>query len=47
MTNSMNPNRGHYNPGPVITYPKTPAPDNRSSGQSGQAAAGGKGGGSR
>lgn len=26
MTNSLNPNRGHYNPGPVITHPKTPAP---------------------
>jgi hypothetical protein len=25
MTNSSNPNRGHYNPGPVITHPKTPA----------------------
>lgn len=26
MTNSMNPNKGHYNPPPTITYPKTPAP---------------------
>lgn len=26
MTNSNNPNRGHYNPPPVITFPKTPAP---------------------
>ncbi|GAA2159157.1 MULTISPECIES: hypothetical protein [Glycomyces] len=28
MTNSQNPNRGHWNPAPVIDR-KTPAPDNR------------------
>jgi hypothetical protein len=44
--NSTNPNRGHYNPAPVITHPKAPAPDNRTTGQGGKPA-GGKGGGSR
>lgn len=33
MTNSSNPNRGHYNPPPTITHPKTPAPDNRQGGK--------------
>lgn len=32
MTNSQNPNRGHWNPAPVIDR-KTPAPDNRSTDQ--------------
>jgi hypothetical protein len=28
MTNSQNPNRGHWNPAPVINR-KAPTPDNR------------------
>jgi len=28
MTNSTNPNQGHWNPAPVITHPKTSTPDN-------------------
>lgn len=42
--NSTNPNRGHYKPAPVITHPKTPATDNRTTGQGGKPAAGGKSG---
>lgn len=42
MTNSMNPNSGHYNPGPVITHPKTP--DNRTASQADKPASTGKDG---
>jgi len=33
MTNSTNPNRGHWNPAPVIDRAPKPASDNRSTDQ--------------
>jgi len=33
MANSQNPNRGHWNPAPVIDRGAKPAPDNRSTDQ--------------
>jgi hypothetical protein len=33
MTNSTNPNRGHWHPAPIIDRRPTPATDNRSTDQ--------------
>jgi len=38
MTNSNNPNQGHWNPAPVITHPKSSAPDSRTAGQDSKSA---------